>query len=97
MKHVRLLAVAERELRDAVVFYERQVRHLGRRSAAAVRAARREIAESPQRRPTIGPGVRRLLVQDFPYALIYRIETEDIVVIAVMHLSRRPGCWAARL
>ncbi len=97
MKRVQLLAAAERELRDAVSFYEQQAKHLGREFHAAIMSARRDIGETPERWMAIGPGVRRRLVHRFPYALIYRIEPEDVVVIAVVHLSRRPGYWTERL
>ncbi len=32
----------------------------------------------------------------FPYALIFRIRDDELQVIAVMQMSRRPGYWKAR-
>ena len=34
---------------------------------------------------------------EFPYALLYRVWNEQIEILAVMHLSRKPGYWADRL
>ena len=39
---------------------------------------------------------RMLALQRFPYSLIYRMQGEEIRIIAVAHHSRRPGYWAGR-
>jgi hypothetical protein len=33
----------------------------------------------------------------FPFGLLYAIETERIVIVAVAHLKRRPGYWKDRI
>ena len=45
----------------------------------------------------IEPEIRRCLLARFPYALIYGIEQQTIVIIAVAHLHRQPGYWADRI
>ena len=39
---------------------------------------------------------RMLALHSFPYSLIYRIQGDEIRVIAVAHHSRRPGYWVGR-
>lgn len=34
-----------------------------------------------------------MLVDRFPYAVLYRAEAEQILLVAVIHLHRRPGYW----
>ncbi|MFN5543410.1 MAG: type II toxin-antitoxin system RelE/ParE family toxin [Betaproteobacteria bacterium] len=50
--------------------------------------------------PTIGhsvsPRLRQLSLQKFPYSLIYRLDQERIVVIAVAAHRRKPGHWKNR-
>lgn len=41
-------------------------------------------------------GMRMLTLHDFPYSLIYRIQRDEIRIIAVAHHSRRPGYWVGR-
>lgn len=41
-------------------------------------------------------GLRMLTLHDFPYSLIYRIQGDEIRIIAVAHHSRRPGYWVGR-
>jgi toxin ParE1/3/4 len=42
-------------------------------------------------------GFRRILLDRFPYQLIYRVESDEIVVYAVAHQKRRPGYWRKRV
>ena len=41
--------------------------------------------------------IRRFLFTRFPYSLIYGIDQETIVVIAVAHQHREPRYWAGRI
>jgi plasmid stabilization system protein ParE len=39
---------------------------------------------------------RLFTLQNFPYSLIYRVQPEQVRVIAAAHHSRRPGYWVGR-
>ena len=41
--------------------------------------------------------IRRALLDDFPFALLYIALPDTIWVVAVMHLRRQPGYWAHRV
>ena len=41
--------------------------------------------------------MRKVHVEDFPCAVIYRLEGSELRIISVMHLHRRPGYWSDRL
>jgi hypothetical protein len=45
----------------------------------------------------IEPDIRRFSLHRFPYSLIYGIEENTIVVIAVAHDHREPGYWSDRV
>jgi hypothetical protein len=45
----------------------------------------------------IEPDIRRCLFARFPYSLIYGIEEQTIVVIAVAHFRRTPRYWVDRV
>jgi len=40
---------------------------------------------------------RRAFVRRFPDAVIYRLEADVLYILAVAHLSRKPGYWRNRL
>jgi plasmid stabilization system protein ParE len=40
---------------------------------------------------------RRVAVLDrFPFTVVYQIEEDEIVILALAHMSRRPGYWSRR-
>jgi len=38
-----------------------------------------------------------MLVRRFPFTIIYAIDTNEVVVVAVAHQRRRPFYWRARV
>ena len=54
------------------------------------------IAEGPAQGLEVRPGLRRILLVGFPYAVFYSLDVGTIVVLAVAHQSRRPGYWRGR-
>jgi plasmid stabilization system protein ParE len=94
---VRFLTVAQRELDDAVVWYNEQAAGLGQDFLDELdRAVRRAVA-FPLASPEVEPGIRRCLLARFPYGLMYGVDEDTIVVIAVAHLHREPRYWIERI
>ena len=54
------------------------------------------IGESPNRYPEIDEDVRRCMARKFPYAVLYIIEPDYLLILAVMHCSREPNYWKNR-
>jgi len=96
MKTVRMVQPAEQEMVDAAGYYEVQVSGLGQDFLAKVASAVADIAENPDRWPVVRLNVRRRLVHRFPYALLYRVDPDEVVVLAVAHLHRHPTYWVGR-
>ncbi len=96
MKTVRFLRPAELELLDAAQYYELQAAGLGNEFLNKVEAALKDIREHPERCSIVKLNIRRRLVSCFPYALLYRVDPEEIVIEATMHARRRPDYWLGR-
>lgn len=94
---VELLREAEAELWEAVRFYEEQQTGLGTSLLLETRAALHAIQTAPKRWPAKERGMRRYLLNRFPFFLHYRLEPARIRVVAFAHAHRRPGYWADRL
>jgi plasmid stabilization system protein ParE len=88
---------ARAELLEAARYYDERGKGLGHALIEDVEQAVQELSESPLSCPTIGTVLRRRIVRRFPYSLLYVVETERIVVMAVAHQKRRPGYWKYRL
>jgi len=41
--------------------------------------------------------IRKLLLHRFPYKLLYSIESDHILIIAVAHQHRKPDYWINRI
>jgi plasmid stabilization system protein ParE len=61
-----------------------------------LRSAERLIAQFPESAQEIQPGIRKHILQKFRYSLIYAIEKDGVLILAVAHHSRRPGYWVGR-
>lgn len=85
------------EYKDAALRYASRQAGLEQRFITAVEYAVQQISESPKRWRIIDEDIRRCLTKVFPYAVLYSIETDYILIIAVMHCNREPGYWRNRI
>lgn len=85
------------EYMNAALYYASCQAGLEQRFIAAVEHAIQLISESPERWRIIDEDIRRCLTKVFPYAVLYTIEADYILIIAVMHCNREPGYWRNRL
>jgi toxin ParE1/3/4 len=87
---------AEEDLADAKRWYDRQRRGLGQDFLLCVEEALERIRRIPQGASEVLPGVRRVVVRRFPYGVFYRVDPDQIAVIAVYDSRRDPRGWQAR-
>jgi plasmid stabilization system protein ParE len=93
-RKLRIEERAESEARAAFLWYLTRNPRAADRFQAALEECIGAIAEAPERFSEVEPGVRRrLLSHRFPYAVLYRAVVDEVQIIAVMHLHRRPGYW----
>ena len=84
------------EYAEAVQYYSEQRAEVAQAFINAVEDAVYQIRESPNRWSLVDDNVRRCLTRKFPYGILYTIEQDYILILAVMHCSREPGYWKSR-
>jgi toxin ParE1/3/4 len=84
------------EYAEAVQYYARQRPETSQALIDAVEEAVYRIREFPTRWSVIDEDVRRCLTRKLPYGILYTIEQDCILILAVMHCSREPGYWKSR-
>jgi plasmid stabilization system protein ParE len=94
---VRFLKSAQAEVDDAFAWYEIQSRGLGTKFLDDFDRAIRRIVTYPLASTEMDEGLCRCLLSRFPYGIIYGIDSETIIVVAVAHLHREPQYWIDRL
>jgi len=85
------------EYSEATLYYEERQAGLGADFVADIEATIERIIESPTRWRILEEDVRRCLVHVFPYGVLYSVEQDFVLIVAVMHCSREPGYWKDRL
>lgn len=84
------------EYAEAVQYYAEQRVEVAQAFIDAIEDAVYRIRESPTRYILIDEDVRRCMTCRFPYGILYTIEQNYILILAVMHCSREPGYWESR-
>ena len=84
------------EYTQAVEYYTQQRVEVAQAFINAVEDAIYRIRESPALWSIIDEDVRRCLTRKFPYGILYTLEPDYILILAVMHCSREPAYWKNR-
>lgn len=87
---------ADQELFYAYSWYNEKATGLGSEFISEFERALFLIQQSPKTWPTDEYGARKFLLHRFPYAIVYDIMDNVVIIIAIMHLKRKPGYWKNR-
>ena len=90
------LREAEIELKESVAFYEEKSLGLGADFLDEIYTTVQLIKRMPEASPLINSYARRALLNRFEYGIVYRTFNNQIIVLAVMHLKRKPNYWIKR-
>jgi hypothetical protein len=89
----RLVSTAERELKEAMEFYESAREGLGVEFLAEVEATTYLIESFPLAWTSLSPRTRRCRTHRFPFGLFYQVRGDEILIVSVMDLRRDPKRW----
>lgn len=87
---------ARKELLDSIEYYELQQTGLGLIFSEQVYATIERIIDFPSGWTPLDGTFHRCLVKQFPYALIYTVLDQVLIITAVMNLHRKPDYWRSR-
>ena len=87
---------AEKELNDAVDYYNGCQSGLGSEFAKEIHLTIQNILSFPDAWTPLSSNTRRCLTSRFPYGVVYQTTDEEIFVIAVMQLNKEPEYWKSR-
>ena len=94
---VRLISPANLELDEAIQYYDHQLPGLGFRFFQETSAAVERIRLMPEAWTKVNQRTRRCILKDFPYALFYVVDEEEILITAVAHLHRKAEHYKDRI
>ena len=93
----RFLTPAEIEMTEASVFYEAATSGLGAEFLDEIERLVLLVCEHPKIGRSINGSLRQVILHRFPFSLIYSIEVDAVLIVAVAHQRRRPDYWKTRL
>ena len=97
MNKFAYLAPARIELRNAAFYYRERSSRVAASFLAAVQAAVDQVLEFPESAPFVRGEVRGKTVSKFPYTMMYRVDGDTVVILAVAHQKQRPQYWVGRV
>ena len=97
MIRIRFHELAGKELLDARDYYDDLVYRLGEKFVIEVERCLNIIKTNPLAYPVLKQNVRKAVVIKFPFSILYRVEKDNIYILAVMHQKRNPKYWVERI
>lgn len=94
---IRILQSAESEIADGMDYYNKQYPGLGYEFATEIKKSITAIKSYPKAWVKYYDSFRKCFVNRFPYAVLYEVRKESIIIFAVMHLKMSPKNWEKRL
>ena len=91
--NVRFLKAAQQELDSAVEYYNTESPGLGDEFLVEFLETLDRIKQHPEAWHSFTKDTRRCRTRRFPYGVIYQALEQEILIIAVAHLHRRPDYW----
>ena len=91
------LPEAEEEFREAARYYESEAPGVGLAFIAEVHRAISFVTSHPRSAKTVRGSLRKKVLSHFPYSILYSIESNLILIVAVAHHKRRPTYWRSRM
>ena len=88
---------AEEDLKGAFSWYEDNRSGLGYDFLLQVDAGINFIKRNPEIHPIEYKRTRKHLIKRFPYKIVYLVEAEKIIILAVLHGKRKPDLMKKRI
>lgn len=94
---VHFLDQAEKELGSGIEYYQAQKLGLGIQFLKEVQSTIERIKLYPEAWQPLSKRTRRCQTKRFPYAIIYQVRNNEILVVAIANLHRSPDYWLKRI
>jgi hypothetical protein len=85
------------ELKDAADYYEMELIGLGNQFKKEVKKGILRIKDYPNAWPIEKGDIRRYILHKFPYKILYSIESDHILIVALAHQHQKPNYWVDRI
>jgi len=85
------------ELEEALNWYESRSASAAESFRSVLSNALDRVQSSPASFPTYLFGTKRMILNPFPYSLIFTPEADRVFIVALAHAKRSTDYWSSRL
>ena len=94
---IRFLEIAQIELDEAIEYYNHEATGLGDAFLTEILNALDRIGKFPEAWHPCSKRTRRCQIRRFPYGIIYQTRKNEVLVVAIANLHRKPDYWKDRI
>ena len=91
--NVKFTRPASEEYLETVEYYNNLRDGLGYEFCIEFDSGIKKIIQYTEAWQELAPGIRRFLIRRFPYGIIYSVENDEILILSVMNLHKKPKKW----
>jgi plasmid stabilization system protein ParE len=96
MRNLKFLALAQNELDDIYESLEHQKKNQGHRFIEEIEKMLKLVKAYPTVWSKTSSNTQKCFLNGFPYAIIYQYVDNNIIVVAIMNLHKKPIHWASK-
>ena len=85
------------DIKGSYTWYEEKVKGLGDKFLNELEDGYLSIQRFPDTWANFQYGFKRYILNKFPFSILYKVSSKQILIIAIMHNSRNPNYWKERL
>ena len=94
---IRFLEIAQIELDEAIEYYNQEASGLEIVFLTEIVKTLDRIGKFPHAWQPCSKRTRRCQTRRFPYGIIYQTREDEILIVAIANLHRRPDYWKDRI
>ncbi len=97
MRRLVFRAQADGELAQAVEWYRVRDQRVAVDFVETIERILQSIQDNPLQYQAIEGGIRRAMMRNFPYKLVYQVTETELIVVSCFHAARDPGILRDRI
>jgi len=94
---IKYSKLAKLEFHDSISYYENEQKGLGKKFDLDIKSSLNRIKKFPTAYIKEKDNIRKCILHKFPFNIIFSIEENHILIIAIAHHHREPDYWIDRI
>lgn len=93
---LKIHKLAKKEIEDSFFYYKLISPTLSEQFRAEIRGKFEIILSNPFLYQVVSENIRKVVLDKFPYSILYSFDENEIKILALAHFKRKPKYWKSR-